>query len=135
VQNLEVLRSCLRYAEVLQAAVAGVREALANRINDGPSAKKARSGIAGARDLVLTRLGLILENAEINSATASPELLASFLSLLAALVDVVSSQNDVDYYIQLTTTRASEVAASLPVSLNISWRYLRCLTLLAGKRG
>lgn len=128
-QNLEVLRSCLGYADVLQAAVTGVREALANRVTDGQSAKKARSGLLGVRDLVLARLGLVLENAEISGVTSSLELLASLLSLLATLVDVSSSQSDVDYYIQLTTTRASEVATILPVSLITLGPELQCLTL------
>lgn len=108
----------MRYTDVLLTAVAGVREALANRITDGQSAKKAKSGLAGVRDLDLAQLALVLENVEVNSMTASIELLASLLSLLAVLVDMSSSQNDVDYYIQLTTTRASEIAAGLPVSMH-----------------
>lgn len=114
-RNLEVLRSCLGYADVLQAGIAGVREAIMHRALDAQSAKKAKSGRAANQDVELARLALLLENANFTPSTASLELLASFLSLLAALVDLSTSYNDIDYYVQLATTRASEIAAGLPV--------------------
>lgn len=52
--------------------------------------------------------------------TAEIGLLETFLSLLASLVDMSSSQTDLDYYVQLLTTQASQVVTTMPVSWHIN---------------
>lgn len=116
VRNLEVLRSCLCYSDILQTALAVLRDSLANNSGDGQSTKRVKPTLAASRDFELVRLGLILENLNIKTMTADTGLLDTILGLLAGLVDMSSSQTDLDYYVQLVTTRASELVAALPVS-------------------
>lgn len=126
------MRCCLRHADVLQSAIESARDGVSQNVSEGQVAKKAKSGSHTLLNVELARIGLLLENTDVAAVPGSMELLTSFLSMLASLVDLSASHIDVDYYLQLTATRASELASSIQVSLSfrIGWRALAYFTLV-----
>lgn len=126
--NLELVRCCLRYADVLQSAIESAKDGVSQNVSNGQVAKKAKSGSQTLMNVELARIGLVLENTDIAAVPGSMELLTSFLSLLASLVDLSASHIDVDYYLQLTATRASELAGSIDVSLSFKMFWVHRLT-------
>jgi hypothetical protein len=117
-ENRDVIRACLKDSATLQGMISLTSDALQQSTTAMQATKRAKASQESPYGPQLARLALVLENSDIASMPASRDLLASLVGFLATLVELhATSQTNVDYYVQLVATRASQVATGFSVSV------------------